>query len=408
MTKQETATTSKIRMRIAALALFVAQGVVFASWASRLPDIKADFNVADLLQFSIVLFLIPIGKFVAIPLVSFLFPRIGSKKTVLISILGFTLSLFVIGFISSDVYSLGVVMFFFGMFWNMTDISLNTQAIEVEKLYGSPIIATFHASWSLAACIGALIGYFMINLGINPRMHFVIITILAVLLIISNYKFLPEVQQNNSLAKDTKKEIGLWDLIKKRQVPEVLLIYLGLIWLSALIVENTMFDWSDIYFNSVIKAPESLQIGFLVFMTMMFIGRMITNVLYSYWTKINVLKVAGIFIFSGFVISSLGIDMAEEMIFKVIISSTGFMLIGLGISCVVPTLYSIVAEKSSTPPGLALTIMSSISFAGPLISPLMVGYISHNFKLEWAYFAVGIVGGLCIFLITFFSKTLRK
>ena len=127
MTKQETATTSKIRMRIAALALFVAQGVVFASWASRLPDIKADFNVADLLQFSIVLFLIPIGKFVAIPLVSFLFPRIGSKKTVLISILGFTLSLFVIGFISSDVYSLGVVMFFFGMFWNMTDISLNTH-----------------------------------------------------------------------------------------------------------------------------------------------------------------------------------------------------------------------------------------------------------------------------------------
>ena len=83
------------------------------------------------------------------------------------------------------------------------------------------------------------------------------------------------------------------------------------------------------------------------------------------------------------------------------------MLIGLGISCVVPTLYSIVAEKSTTPPGLALTIMSAISFAGPLITPLAVGAISNNFGLEWAYLAVGLVG-LGIVAITVFAKTLKK
>lgn len=411
MTTNNTVTTvSKKRMRIAAFSLFIAQGLVFASWASRLPDIKTDFNVEDLMQFSLLLFLIPIGKFIAIPAVSFLFPRIGSKKTVLLSILGFVLSLFVIGFISSDIYSLGVVMLFFGMFWNMTDISLNTQAIEVEKIYEQPIIATFHASWSLAACVGALTGYAMINLGIEPRLHFVLITLLALLLIISNYKFLPEVRINeveSSELKTKEKEIGLWELIKRRQLPESLLIHLGIIWLLALIVENTMFEWSDIYFQSVIKAPESMQIGFLVFMTMMFVGRIITNILYMFWRKTTVLKVAGILIFLGFLISSMGIDMAEDMVYKVIINSTGFMLIGLGISCVVPTLYSIVAEKATTPPGLALTIMSSISFAGPLIAPLLVGAISHNFALEWAYLAVGLVG-LCIVLITIFSKSMRS
>lgn len=410
ITKNTEITGSKKRMRIAAFSLFIAQGIVFASWASRLPDIKADFNVKDLMQFSVLLFLIPVGKFIAIPMVGFLFPRIGSKKTVLLSILGFVLSLLIIGFISNNIYTLGAIMLLFGMFWNMTDISLNTQAIEVEKLYGSPIIATFHASWSLAACIGALIGYGMINLGIAPRLHFVIITLLAIMLIAGNYKFLPEIKTNNANEKEVaakKKEIGLWQLIKNKQVPETLLIHLGIIWLLALIVENTMFEWSDIYFQSVIKAPESMQIGFLVFMTMMFLGRIITNILYSFWDKVTVLKIAGVLIFTGFLISSMGIDMADELVFKVIINSTGFMLIGLGISCVVPTLYSIVAEKSATPPGLALTIMSGISFAGPLIAPLLVGAISHNFAMEWAYLAVGLVG-LCILLISFLSKSMRK
>lgn len=396
-------TYSKIRIRIATLCLFIAQGVVFATWASRLPDIKADFNVKDLLDFGLLLFLIPIGKFFAIPAVSFLFPRIGSKKTVLISILGFVLSLFVIGFIGNNIYILGAIMLLFGLFWNMTDISLNTQAIEVERIYEKPIIATFHASWSLAACLGAVIGYFMINMGVEPRLHFVIITVLAVVLILTNHKCLPDVKT----AKNKEKEESLWTILRRGKKIEGILIVLGAVWLLALIVENTMFEWSDIYFQSVINAPKSMQIGFLVFMIMMFSGRMITNFLYRIWSKIRVLQVAGALIFIGFVTSSMVIGMANDLVYKVIINSVGFMLIGLGISCIVPTIYSIVAEKAQTPPGLALTIMSAISFAGPLIAPILVGAIANNLGLDWAYLAVGLVGLIIVF-ITIFSKDLKR
>ena len=382
---------SKIRIRVAALCLFIAQGLVFASWASRLPNIKADFNVVGWMQFGVLLFLIPIGKFFAIPSVGYLIPKIGSKKTVLISIVGFVLSLFVIGFIGDNIYLLGTVMFVFGIFWNMTDISLNTQAIEVEKIYGKPIIATFHASWSLAACLGALLGYGMINLNIAPREHFVMVTIAALALIVANYKYLPSIS-GISQADSGEEKQSLLGAIKNIKVTETLLIQLGLIWLLALVVENTMFEWSDLYFQSVINAPESMQVGFLVFMTMMFVGRMLTSLLYTVCSKRTVLQLAGVIIFIGFITSSLFIKMVDDMTLKVIINSAGFMMIGLGISCVVPTLYSIVAEKSKTPAGLALTIMSTISFAGPLLSPLLVGAISEHLGLEWAYFAVGLVG----------------
>ncbi|MBK5721187.1 MFS transporter [Dysgonomonas sp. Marseille-P4677] len=404
MTEILPSTYSKQRIRYAVMALFIAQGLCFASWASRLPDIKKDFNVESYLHYGLLMFLIPIGKFIAIPLVGFLLPRIGSKKTVFISIVGYTLSLFIVSLVPG-VTGLGITMFLFGVFWNMTDISLNTQAIEVERIYGRPIIATFHASWSLAACIGALIGYGMINLGIGTFYHFMGMTVLALIMILINYKYLQE--QSSTSAEDVKEEVVEQPKAKKLRMPETLLIQLGLVWLLALIVENTMFEWSDVYFQSVIKAPESLQVGFLVFMIMMFSGRMLTNYAYRIWQKNTVLQIAGALILIGFITSSLFIHYSDTLIIKVIINSIGFMLIGLGISCVVPTLYSIVGDKAKTPVGTALTIMSSISFVGPLVAPLLVGAISDQYGLEWAYLTVGLLGALII-AIAAFGKTLRR
>lgn len=403
MTDTQPAVYSKQRIRYAVMALFIAQGLCFASWASRLPDIKKDFNVESFLHYGLLMFLLPIGKFAAIPIVGFLLPRIGSKKTVLISITGFSLSLLLISIIPG-ITGLGIALFLFGTFWNMTDISLNTQAIEVERIYGKPIIATFHASWSLAACVGALIGYAMINLKVDTFYHFLFMAVLAVFIILINYKYL----QETSIAPKQKEEKSIEkNKTGKFHLPETLLIQLGLVWLLALIVENTMFEWSDVYFQSVIKAPESLQVGFLVFMVMMFTGRMLANFAYSIWSKKTVLQIAGALIFIGFVTSSLFIGYSDTLIIKVIINAVGFMLIGLGISCVVPTIYSIVGDKATTPVGIALTIMSSISFIGPLVAPLLVGAVSDKYGLEWAYLIIGVLG-LCIIAIAAFSKTLRK
>ncbi|NDV96243.1 MFS transporter [Dysgonomonas sp. 521] len=404
MTSEMPQVYSKQRIRYAVLSLFIAQGLCFASWASRLPDIKKDFNVESYLHYGLLMFLLPIGKFVAIPIVGFLLQRIGSKKTVLISIVGYALSLFVVSVVPG-ITGLGITLFLFGTFWNMTDISLNTQAIEVERIYGKPIIATFHASWSLAACVGAVIGYTMINLNVITFYHFLAMAAIAILIIILNYKYL----QEPTVVKEPKKVKAEESSVRSKglRMPETLLIQLGLVWLLALIVENTMFEWSDVYFQSVIKAPESLQVGFLVFMVMMFAGRMLTNFAYTIWQKKTVLQIAGGLIFAGFITSSLFIGYSDTMIVQVIITSVGFMLIGLGISCVVPTIYSIVGDKAKTPVGTALTIMSSISFVGPFVSPLLVGAVSDAYGPKWAYLVVSLVG-LCIIAAVSFGRSLKK
>lgn len=386
----------KEHIRFAVLSFFLAQGLCFSTWASRIPDIKDIFTVNDALYWGIVLFMIPVGKFVALPLAGYLVSKLGSRIMVQVSILGYALSLFAIG-TAVNIYMLGVFLFCFGICWNLCDISLNTQGIGIERLYGRTIMASFHGGWSLAACVGALIGFIMIVSDVPPFWHFTQIAIVILLLTMVSRRYLQEdvpsseVKDEPAAGKPDK-----WQYIRK---PEMLLIKLGVIGLFALVVESAMFDWSGVYFESVLKVPKSLQIGFLVFMVMMTVGRFLANYAYRLWGKQRVLQLSGAFIFIGFFTAALLGNTFDSMAMKVIVNSFGFMLVGLGISSMVPTIYSLVGAKSKTPVGIAITILSSISFIGSLIAPLLIGAISQAFNMEYAYMVVGLLG-LCILLMT--------
>ena len=399
----------KERIRYAVLSFFLAQGLCFSSWASRIPNVKAMFDVYDVFYWGLVLFLIPVGKFVAIPLAGFLVSRLGSRIMVQASVFGYALSLFLIGAVSS-IYALGACLFFFGVFWNMCDISLNTQGIVIERLFGRTIMASFHGGWSLAACLGAVIGFFMIMAGVPPFIHFSVSALLILLIILCGRRYLQDDRVRQFEEVEVKEEKGqketpaLLSFIRK---PELILIQFGLAGLFGLIVESAMFDWSGLYFESVLQVPKSLQIGFLVFMVMMTVGRFLANWAYGRLGKQRVLQLAGAFIFIGFFVSALLGGVFDNMILKVIVNSLGFMLVGLGISCVVPTIYSLVGAKSHTPVGIALTILSSISFVGSLIAPVLIGAISKAFDLEYAYLVVGVLG-LCLFLMTTYCKAFRE
>ena len=394
---------SKEHIRFAVLSFFLAQGLCFSSWASRIPDIKEIFTVNDALYWGIVLFMIPAGKFVAIPLAGYLVSKLGSRIMVQISIMGYALSLFAIG-TALNIYMLGVFLFCFGVFWNLCDISLNTQGIGIERLYGRTIMASFHGGWSLAACLGALIGFIMIVSDVTPFWHFTLIAALILLLTMVSRRYLQDDVSTAEVKEEAVEDKSeKWQYIKK---PEMLLIKLGLVGLFALVVESAMFDWSGIYFESVLQVPKSLQIGFLVFMVMMTVGRFLANYAYRIWGKQRVLQLSGAFIFIGFFTSALLGSTVDSMALKVIVNSFGFMLVGLGISSMVPTIYSLVGAKSKTPVGIALTILSSISFIGSLVAPLLIGAISQAFNMEYAYMVVGLLG-LCILLMTTFSKAFR-
>jgi MFS family permease len=89
----------------------------------------------------------------------------------------------------------------------------------------------------------------------------------------------------------------------------------------------------------------------------------------------------------------------------IILSTIGFMLVGFGVSSVIPTIYGTVgraAEPGQT--SIALASVSSIGFFGFLIGPPIIGFLSQAIGLRWAFLSISLLG-----MATFFqSYRLRK
>lgn len=69
------------------------------------------------------------------------------------------------------VWQLVLILLIFGGSRNILNLSMNTQALEVQKLYPKSIMTTFHAVWSLAGFAGAGLGYVMVTQNIDPSHH---------------------------------------------------------------------------------------------------------------------------------------------------------------------------------------------------------------------------------------------
>jgi MFS family permease len=273
---------------------------------------------------------------------------------------------------SNSIFQLASLLFLFGLFGNMMNISVNTQAVGVEHLYKRTIMASFHGVWSLAGFTGAAIGTLMIGLGISPLIHFIIIAVLTISISL--------IAQSKAIAKDDNKT-GSTFFAK----PDMVLLKLGLIAFCCMAAEGTMFDWSGVYFQKIVHAPTSLiTIGYAAFMCSMAIGRFVGDKLVANFGKKRMLQASGIVIAIGLLIA---------VVFpSLIIATIGFLLVGFGVSSVVPLVYSQAGKSTKLSPGMALAAVSSIGFLGFLVGPPIIGFIAEAFGLQWSFTLIALLG----------------
>ena len=383
----ELSSTQKNRIRLAVSLFFFSQGLAFSSWASRIPTIKSELGISEG-QLGTLLLLMPIGQLCTMALSGKLVAKYGSKNVLQIVVLIYPLILCSIG-LAQNFYQLGAVLFFFGVVGNMCNISVNTQGVEVEKIYGKSIMSSFHGAWSIAGFTGALIGLLMMNLHVSTFYHFVIIYGLIVLNWLINKKYL--VDSDTSPPKEKK------SLFSK---PDTVLIQLGIIGFLSMATEGAMFDWSGVYFQDIVKAPQNLiVVGYASFMIMMATGRFVGDYFISKYGKQRVMQISGVLMSSGLMLS--------VFFPQFIICTIAFMMVGLGVACNVPTVYSVAGKTKNINPGVALATVSSISFLGFLMGPPLIGYIAEAFDLRYSYALFACFGLIMIVMVgkmTIFKK----
>ncbi len=366
--------------RIAVGAIFMAQGLIFASWASRIPDIKNILMLSDG-QLGSLLFSIPIGQGVSIIPAGWLAAKFGSKRITAIAVVMYALVLASLS-LATGFWSLAALLFCMGFWANTLGVSVNTQAVFVESLYPRKIMSSFHGMWSLGGLMGGIIGAgFAMFLPALPW-HFTTIFAGCLLLIFFANRHLMDIKE--SADKGETEDFNI------RRVDSYLW-FLGIIVFASMFCEGITYDWSSIYFDSVIHADSSLiRLGYVAGLGAVTLGRFISDRFVQLYGAPKILMCCGCSLLLGFLIV-VGMP-------YLVTATLGFFLVGLGISSICPVCMSMAGNHPSVKTSTAITIVSSIGFIGFLMAPPVIGWVSETIGLRLTTL-FGAIGGLLVILV---------
>jgi MFS family permease len=368
--------------RMAVGAMFFFQGLSFASWASRIPTIQQLLGLNET-ALGAMLLALPIGLMISLPFAGWLIAKLGSRKVVMAAALGYSAVLVSLGF-AQNTLQLASALFVYGFCGNLLNIAINTQAVGVEALYKKSIMASFHGLWSLAGFSGAAIGTMMIGLDILPAYHFMAVMAFIWLGVACCSRYI--------LREDINTD-GNQPLFVK---PDKSLVNLGIIAFCSMICEGAMFDWSGVYFKKVVLAePAWLGAGYTAFMLTMALGRFVADGFTQRFGLKRTLQVSGLLTASGLLLAVLLPGLWTAIL--------GFLLVGAGVSSVVPLVYSAAGRSKVLSPGVALAAVSTIGFLGFLIGPPLIGFVAGAFSLRASFTIIAFMG-LCVTLVASRSK----
>jgi MFS family permease len=359
----------KDRQRAFLGAFFFFSGVVFSSWASRIPTIKDQFGLNDA-ELGTVLLFMPISSLVGLPVSGWLVSRYDSRIPLAGGFTVMSLALILIGYSQSTFILIpAICVFSFSM--RIFNIAVNTQAITLQKQFDRKINGAFHGLWSTGGIAGVGFSTLMVGLKIGMAVHLLIIACAALLCAFIAHKHLI---RNDRAPAGNKLQLGK---------PDLYIVYLGLMVFLAAVCEGGMFDWSGIYFKEVVNV-EIFTLGYLTFMIFMAISRFASDQL------IEKIGMPNTYIFSSLLVMT-GISLA--VIFPFFWSSLfGFCLVGFGAAAVIPMTYLLAGSSRKYSAGMAISIIATYAIMGMLVGPPLIGYISHALNLRVAFVAFGLAG----------------
>jgi MFS family permease len=201
----------------------------------------------------------PISSLLGLPLSGWLISKYDSRKPMTVAFILLGISLSLIGFATST-FALVPSICLFSFSMRIMSISINTQAIALQKKFEKKINGSFHGLWSTGGIAGVGLSTFLVAINVSMEIHLLIVAILTLITTLYSYRFL--------LRNDRALSPNKPGLTK----PDPYIVYLGLLVFFAAICEGGMFDWSGVYFREVVDV-DLFTLGYLIFMIFMALSR---------------------------------------------------------------------------------------------------------------------------------------
>ncbi|UFN44317.1 MFS transporter [Nocardioides okcheonensis] len=339
---------------------FFLNGLVFASWVSRIPEVRSSFELTNG-RLGLVLLAISVGSVVALPTTGALITRWGTVRivrggAVLASIgmltaalsLGDTLALTVVGLV---VYGVGI---------GVWDVAMNVEGAEVERGLGRTIMPRFHAGFSGGTVVGALVGALLIELGVPSSAHLGVVVVASFALVwASSPSFLPVVEDHEG---ERTSAARAW------LEPRTLLI--GLMVLALAMTEGTANDWLAVALVDGHDVSHAVGVaGFAVFVAAMTAGRFVGTGLIDRHGRVTVL-------WSTMALAGAGVLLIVFADHPAVVV-LGIVLWGVGSSLGFPVGMSAAADDPLRA-AARVSVVSTIGYAAFLAGPPFLGFVGDE------------------------------
>lgn len=372
---------------IATYAIFGLNGLVFASWAARIPAASSTLGLGSG-QTGTLLLIGAVGSVLSLPLAGLVAARFGIGNTVRLGGTAAAVAALTVAFglviVSVPVVAVG--LFLFGSGIALWDVGQNIEGADVERRVGRTIMPRFHAAFSGGAFVGALIGAGLSALDVPLSTHLAAVAVLslAVSLWTPRY-FLPENAggEDGTAPRRTRPGgLGAWG------EPRTLLI--GLVVLGAALTEGAANDWVAKATVDGLGTTESTgAIMFAVFVAAMTALRFVGGPLIDRFGRVRVLQ------------AGLGSSLVGLVVFvlapSVPLAAVGAVLWGAGAALGFPMGMSAAADEPERA-AARVSVVSTIGYTAFLAGPPLLGFLGDAVGIRTALLAVG-VAVLASFLV---------
>ncbi len=366
--------------RLADSIIFSVLGVVFATWAVRIPAVRSTVGASSG-DIGLALLGLACGSIVGLVAGGWLVSHHGGRKIIRIGLPVYCLSLLSIAF-ANKLTALVVTLVVFGFGKGLTDVAANAQGMRIEHGYSGQIMGSFHALFSGGGLVGAGIGAVATTLGLSVRTHFTIVgvTLLAGGIFASLW-LLPKDGDSGTEPTFT--------------LPSRKLAGFCAIGFCALFIEGVGNDWSAVFLKSSVGTSATVAaLGFGGFSLMMMLGRFLSD--YAV-VRLGSQR----FIRTTAIVAALGL--ALTLVAEPLVSLAGLALLGLGLAGLMPVSMSMAGNYDlNAPAEPAIAAVSTTGYGGFAIGPVIIGAIANATTLRVAF----IPALLLALLVALFSGAL--
>lgn len=347
---------------------FFMAGFGLSVWAPLVPYVRERIEMTDAV-FGLLLLCIGIGSLTWMPISGVLVARWGIRPVQLCSVALLALALAGMA-LTDSIGWLGLALFCFGGSLGVIDVVMNIQAVLVETAVGRRLMSNFHGMYSLGAISGALVLTGLLSLGLAPEVgSFMMIGVIVAANLGIARGYLPNRAPGGGLA-----------FVR----PTGLVMLVGLMCFVVYLAEGAVLDWSALYLTGE-KGLEVARggLGYAAFALMVTIAR------FAGAPLVNSLGTARVIAFGGMLAAfGIGLSLTAE---HWALALVGYGLCGLGCANVSPVLISSLSRQDGMPVQLAVTVATTIGFAGVLAGPAMMGMVAHFSSLGMAFALLGVL-----------------